>query len=216
MKGSVSCCSAIESHFGASHAREDLASYLQNGPEPSTARIAALVRALGIRNASLLDVGSGIGSLAAETAECFHRIMFVDMSSAYLELAAQLAEERGYDDRVQSICADFVNVTEKIPMADVVVLDRVVCCYPDYDELLRAAAEKSATWYMVSYPHDRMYVRLHTAYRNWRRSRKGNRFRTFVHPPPDMRNAIVEENFRLQEQRSSFMWKVDVFRRIEA
>jgi hypothetical protein len=46
------------------------------------------------------------------------------------ERAAQaLLDERGLSDRVSRVVGDFIDEAEGLPMADVGILHRVVCCY---------------------------------------------------------------------------------------
>ena len=95
-------------------------------------------------------------------------------------------------------------------MASVVALDRVVCCYPLYEELLREALRHAERGFAFSYPSDRWYVRAGMQLENALRRRKSG-FRTFVHPETKMRELITRAGFDLVSQRRTFVWSSDVF-----
>ena len=48
--------------------------------------------------------------------------------------------ETGLAGRVTRRLHDIATAPDEVPEADVVVLHRVVCCYPDYERLLGAAS----------------------------------------------------------------------------
>ncbi len=72
-----------------------------------------------------------------------------------------------------------------------VTLDRVVCCDPDAEALLRGAASRTRRLLAFSYPRDRWYMWILTALENFWRRLRGSPLRTFVHPPERM-GAVLE------------------------
>lgn len=92
-----------------------------------------------------------------------------------------------------------------------VALDRVVCCYPLYEELLREALRHAERGFAFSYPRDRWYVRAGIRLENALRRSRRNGFRTFVHPETKMRELITQAGFDLVSQRRTFVWSADVF-----
>ena len=82
----------------------------------------------------------------------------VELSGEYEEEAAKLIDERGLSERVDRRVADFV--TEPVEPADVVVMHRVVCCYPDVDRLVGAAAAHTRRRLLLTYPRERPWTRL--------------------------------------------------------
>jgi magnesium-protoporphyrin O-methyltransferase len=137
----------------------------------------------------------------------------VDASPAYLEAAAEEARVRGHTDRLRLLRGDFVDLAPEVAPADVVTLDRVVCCYPDYRRLLAAAADKCRTVLVVSYPRDRWYVRLVTALQNLGRRAAKDPFRTFVHSEKDMQRVLAESGVRLRHVTDGLVWRVALFGR---
>ena len=92
-----------------------------------------------------------------------------------------------------------------------VTLDRVVCCYPFFEPLLDQALQRAARAFAFSYPRDRWYVRLGVWLENALRRRRGNAFRTFVHPPSKMAEQIERAGFRLVSRRRTLSWSCDAF-----
>ncbi|HTL05105.1 MAG TPA: hypothetical protein VL241_05115, partial [Gemmatimonadales bacterium] len=106
----------------------------------------------------------------------------VEASSAYVAAARGEAERRGQADRVSIRHGDFVELAQQLPSADLVTLDRVICCYPDFERLIERSAEKALRFWAASFPRERWFVRLSMAWENAGRARAGNPFRTYVHP----------------------------------
>jgi magnesium-protoporphyrin O-methyltransferase len=109
---------------------------------------------------------------------------------------------------------DFVDLAPRLPRADVVTLDRVVCCYPAYERLLTAALDHASHAVGLSYPRDRWYVRRVMALENGLRWLRGSAFRTFVHSPASMIALLRTRGFRLVGRRTTVAWSVDVYAKV--
>ena len=70
--------------------------------------------------------------------------MNLELSSAYDDEAQALLREAGLEGRAVRLLRDIAVEGGDIEPADVVVLNRVVCCYPDYERLLTAARPRAA------------------------------------------------------------------------
>jgi magnesium-protoporphyrin O-methyltransferase len=172
------------------------------------------VRALGLRQATLLDIGAGIGVVHHELLEDgIAAAVHVEAATAYLEAARLEADARGHGTRVWFVQGDFVDVADGLEPADVVTLDRVVCCYPDYATLLARSAAKCRAAYALSYPRDLWYVRLVVWAQNLVRRLRRDAFRTFVHPEAAIRQALADAGLRPAEGRDFFVWRVEWYLR---
>jgi magnesium-protoporphyrin O-methyltransferase len=168
----------------------------------------------GALKGTLLDIGSGVGSLTFGLLERgVTRAVAVDASSAYNGVARQEAERLGRADAVQFVHGDFVTVATELPLATLVTLDRVVCCYPSYAPLLEAVLRHTDRCLALSYPRDVWYVRLGVKLENLQRRLAKNPFRTFVHPAVRMEQMIRAAGFALSSRRETWMWSVDVYTR---
>src|SRR4051794_21537986 len=126
------CCEprVYERMFGAKQARLDAARYRKRGLRGSSLDLVEL--AGDVSGESILEVGGGVGAIELELlAAGAARATDVELSGEYEEEAQKLISERGVGDRVERRLGDFV--AERVEPHDVVVMHRVVCCYPDVD-----------------------------------------------------------------------------------
>ena len=213
------CCSApyssTASYFDAARAARDVAAYRAGGPGPTTRGLLAGIAATGVPCRTVLDIGGGIGTLCFELLEVgLEHATCVDMSPALVECGRTEAVRRGVAQRMSWRTADYVSVASQLPRADLVTLDRVVCCYPGFEDLLLRAADHAATLLAISYPKGRWYVRLALGAENLLRRLRGIAFRAFVHPPVALDALLVAAGFRRYSGRSTVMWRMDVYRRV--
>jgi hypothetical protein len=115
---------------------------------------------------------------------------------------------------VEFVHADFLSVASKVPVATIVALDRVVCCYPSSKSLLNAALPRVEYCLALSYPRDAWHVRLGVMLENGQRRLANNQFRTLVHPVAPMEEMIRKAGFDLSSRRETWMWSVDVYTRL--
>jgi magnesium-protoporphyrin O-methyltransferase len=163
---------------------------------------------------SVLDVGAGVGGLTFELLErTSGPATLVEASRAYLRAAGAEADRRGLSGRVRCLDGDFVEISVRVPAADVVVMDRVVCCYPEFEPLLAVALPHARRVFAHAYPRDRWYVRWETRFENSVRRLRASAFRTFVHPPHALHALAVQHGFRLHSERRSRVWAVEVWQR---
>jgi SAM-dependent methyltransferase len=212
------CCStferAAEQQFNEKKAAAELKRYRAKGPGPTTRLLQEGIAHAGALNGTLIDVGSGVGSLTFGLLErgVTHAVA-VDASSAYNGVARQEAERLGRAGAVQFVRADFVSIASDLPPAMLVTLDRVVCCYPSCEPLLNAALRHADRCLALSYPRDVWYVRLGVTLENVQRLLAKNSFRTFVHPAARMEQMVRACGFELSSRRETWMWSVDVYTR---
>jgi magnesium-protoporphyrin O-methyltransferase len=172
------------------------------------------IRSLGLKNSALLDVGGGIGVIHHELLNDVAReATHVDASSFYLKEARQEAARRGHSDRVNFIHADFTDVASDLPAADIVTLDRVVCCYPDFRGLLKAAAEHSKSALALTYPREAGYLRLAFKVLNVFQNLRKDPFRVFLHPISEMDLLLKSQGFERVSLRRLFVWEMALYQK---
>ena len=141
------CCRGqnYDRFFDAEMARKDLRRYQKRGARGATARLLEELVARAGDSESLLDIGGGVGVIHQEMlkAGSTRRVTSVDASTAYLETLEKVAKQHGYDDSWHGIAGDFVEIADQVPRADVVTLDKVICCYPDMLALVQLSASKA-------------------------------------------------------------------------
>ena len=211
------CCEITDNTFGEDSARADIRSYHKRGPAGQTRLIIQAIRSLHLRQAELLDIGGGIGVIHHELLEdVADQATHVDASSAYLAEARAEADRRGHSNRTRFIHADFTEVAHDLPQADIVTLDRVVCCYPDFRKLLRAAADHSRRALALTYPRETWYMRLALKVLNFFQGLRKDPFRVFLHPVGEIDALLRREGFERISLRRLFVWEMALYRKTTA
>jgi SAM-dependent methyltransferase len=210
------CCSPFDDvagrQFDANTVAGEVAGYRKNGPGPTTRLLRDGLVTAGMVNGVLLDIGAGFGALAFELLDRGSaRAIAVDASAAYLGAGEAEAARRDRAERIRFVHGDFVDLAATLPVADVVTLDRVVCCYPDLEPLLARSAEHATRALALSYPRAAWYARAAMGADNLKRRFTRNSFRTFVHPPARIERLIRDAGFRLASRRETWIWSMDVF-----
>ncbi|HUF38395.1 MAG TPA: methyltransferase [Anaerolineales bacterium] len=212
----MSCCQSpqcrgIEEVFDTKLAENELEKYRRGGPWKETRRLLEAVRAQKIELRSLLDIGGGVGAIQHELAGELDAIVNVDASPAYSQTARSEAERRGYAGRAQYHVGDFVRLSENLPVADLVTLDRVICCYDDMPALVDAAVRKAGRIIGLVYPVDRLIFRAGIAVINFFQRILRRPFRMFIHDSARVDARIREAGFQPRFARKGLFWQVTVY-----
>jgi 2-polyprenyl-3-methyl-5-hydroxy-6-metoxy-1,4-benzoquinol methylase len=205
----MKCCqppSGYEELFSEKQAERDARSYRRKGLGAPAQWIVHAVRGQGLEGAAVLEPGGGIGAIQIELLKAgAARSTVVELSPAYEEVAAELAREAGVAERVERHVGDFA--ADGTEPADVVVLHRVVCCYPDYERLLTAAAAKSRRTLVYTYPSRNIVSRAAMTLLNLWPRLKRSEFRAFVHPPSAMEAIARRHGFEPYARRRGGIWR---------
>ena len=206
MIGRVSGCCAppgYERLFGERTARRDARRYRRKGLGKTAQRIVEL--AGGPR--TVLEIGGGVGSVQLELLKRgAERATNVELSEGYEGEAAVLSEAAGVGDRVERRFGDIATDGADVGSAELVVLHRVVCCYPDVDSLVEAAARRAGRRLVLSFPHDTALTRGGAAVANlWLRFVS---FRFYVHRERRIVAAAAAEGLRPAARERSGFWTV--------
>ena len=207
-------CRGIENRFDNDAGARKLQSYLRSGPDRTTRILVDALRAEGVGDATLLDIGGGIGAIQLELlASGLRSATDVDAASGYITVARKEAERRGYSGRVTYRHGDCVELADEIEPADIVTLDRVICCYNDMPALVGASAIKARRLYGVVYPRDDWWVRLSMAAENFGEWIQRSSFRAFVHPTRAVDGMIRDAGFERRFFHRGAVWQVVVYAR---
>jgi magnesium-protoporphyrin O-methyltransferase len=168
----------------------------------------------GVTGQTLLDIGGGIGVLQLDLLRAgAARARSVEASSTYIDVARQQAIEAGLAERIDYIHGDFTESAGEVQAADIVTLDRVICCYHDVRALVSLSAAKARHLYGLVYPRDRWLVRLVLSFENLMLRLRQSPFRAFVHPTELVERLVREAGLRPLLRRSTFAWQVVLFER---
>ena len=208
------CCEMENNTFGEDEAKSNLKDYRKRGPAKQTKLILEAVRSLGLKNAALLDIGGGIGTIHHELLkDVANQATHVDASSAYLKIATEEAQRLGHSEQVKFIHADFTDVVDELPQVDIVTLDRVVCCYPNMRALLKAASSKSRKAIALTYPRETWYLKTGIAVANFMQRIRKDPFRIFIHPVAEMEALLNNEGLKRISTRRLFVWEMSLYQR---
>lgn len=209
------CCEITDNAFTEEEAKAELRQYRRRGPMKQTKLMLEAIRSLRLKNANLIDIGGGVGAIHHELlGDVADEATHVDASSAYLREAKQEAARRGHTEQVRFIHADFTDVASELPEADIVTLDRVVCCYPDFRRLLKAAAEHSQRALAFTYPREVWYLRIGLKIINFFQRLRRDPFRVFLHPVAEMDALLKREGFKRVTLRRLFVWEMALYQRL--
>jgi hypothetical protein len=209
------CCSIdYNEHFDADEARHDLLVYRKSGADGSTRRLVDVLVAEGIEGASLLDIGGGVGIVQLELLEAgAANSMDVDASAPYLQVAEAEAEERGFKDRTAYRHGDFCALADEIEAADVVTLDRVICCYPDVRSLVSKSARHARRLYALVYPVDRWWTRSVARVMNFFTMLSHSDYRMHVHSEALVDRLVREAGLQPHYRHAGMVWQTVVYAR---
>ncbi len=212
----MSCCRAVpcEEMFKPRMARRALDRYRSRGLDRLDRLVLATASAGGVEGSDVLEIGGGIGAIQAELLDSgARRGEIVELVSAWEPYAAELAREKGHAEQTIFRIADVLEEPDAVERADVVVLNRVVCCSPDGVELARSAARLTRRTLVLTFPRNALWLRagarvVNTAFRIMGRS-----YRLFLHAPSALVAAAGAEGLTLEDEGRTFVWEYMGFRR---
>lgn len=207
-------CQGIELQFTRGRAAKQLAQYRQKGAAGTTRTLVDALVTFGLEGSTLLDIGGGVGAVQYELLQAgASRATSVEASSAYLSVAQEEADRQGLGDRITFRQGDFVVLAPDLPDADIVTLDRVICCYHDMLALVGLSAAKSRRLYGVVYPRDSWWVKgVLWLLNRWYVLRR-NPFRVFAHDTASVDAAIRSNGLHPRFARETLVWQVVVYTR---
>ena len=185
------------------------ARYRKRGLDKTSRQMVEFLADQGIEGASVLEVGGGVGEIQIELLKRgAQRSVNLELSSAYDDAAGRLLREAGLEDRVERRLHDIAADPDSVDPVDVVVLHRVVCCYPDYERLLAAAAAHARRALVFSYPPRNALSRLVVAVENLGFRFMRREFRVFAHPPSAMIEVLRDRGLAPTFVQKGFAWQV--------
>jgi 2-polyprenyl-3-methyl-5-hydroxy-6-metoxy-1,4-benzoquinol methylase len=206
------CCDPrrYEDVFGERFARKVARHYRRKGLGRTERRMLAFLEGQGLQGATVLEIGGGLGELQVEMLRrgAAHATN-LELAGTYEAEARRLLDEQGLTDRVtRRLGVDIARDGDEVEPADIVVLHRVVCCYPDYERLLAAAAEHARRLLVFSYPSHSVLARMVLGAENLSFRMRRLRFRVFAHPPDRMLSVLREHGLRPTVVHRGMAWQV--------
>ena len=211
----MSCCcphSNSANRFFSFFAGRYRKRFEKKGFEPSQEQLLEGLQQAGYQDARILEIGSGVGHLHQTLLEQgANSAVGIDLASKMICEAQQWANDRGLTDRTSYIEGDFMEIADSVENADVTVLDKVVCCYPDADGLVHESLARTNRVYALTYPRNRWYVRAVMGVTAWVMKIMRSDFRSYVHDPELIETWIRDAGFDKAYQNNNLVWLTQVY-----
>ena len=210
------CCTpkGYRQIFSDRGARAQARDYRRKGLDATSRQIVDLLKEGGVEGLTLLEVGGGIGAIQIELLKAgLARAVSVELTPSYEESAAELLREAGLKDRVERKVMDFVDAAAEVAAADIVVMNRVVCCYPDLPRLESAAADHARLTLVMSFPKERWWTRVVVWMANLGMAMTRREFRIFLHPVAQILAVGESHGLKRSVTRAGVFWEIAAMRR---
>jgi magnesium-protoporphyrin O-methyltransferase len=211
---SCSQCQGIEDFFSEAFVAKELHRYRRQGPDKTTRMLTDALKGSGVHSLTLLDIGGGLGAIQHEMfAAGVESATDIDASAAYIAAARAESERRGFAERVSYKHGNFVDMAEHLPAADIVTLDRVICCYPGMEKMVRLSAARARKYYGLVYPRDTWWMRAGIAIENLFYRIQRNPYRAYIHATEAVEALIMGEGLKRRFHKRTLAWQVALFAR---
>src|SRR5437763_2760599 len=210
------CCSpkGYRWVFSERSARAEARRYRRKGLDGTSRRIVDFLKGHGVQGKSVLEVGGGIGAIQIELLKAgASRALSIELTPTYEEVAAALLRDAGLVDRVERRVMDFAAGASEVASADIVVLNRVICCYPDMPRLAGAAADHATQLLVMSYPRRTWWTQIGLTLGNWLLWMMRREFHIFLHPPQQILATSERHGLKRIADQQGMLWTMAALRR---
>jgi 2-polyprenyl-3-methyl-5-hydroxy-6-metoxy-1,4-benzoquinol methylase len=206
----MSCNCGLNEIFTDKVSARDARKFRRRGLDVRARRmLRALESRVELRDRTTLEVGIGTGGFTIEMLRRGTRASIgVDALGNQLQQAQGLATEAGVAERLTLKQGDFTEIESQVGEVDVVVLDRVVCCYPDWHSLLSAVGSHARKAIVMSYPRESWYTRIWIASANAGMRALRRSFRLYLHSPTAMHELLRSRGFHTEVIGHRLPWEL--------
>ena len=174
------------------------------------------LQAVGLEGKTILEVGCGPGDLTRELVRKGGvRALGIDLAEQTLEEGRKRAAEDGLDDRITYRIGN--GAKEIFETHDVVVLDKVICCYPDWMELVSNTAGAAGSVYGFVIPRSdgisAVFVRAFIALQRFILKMRKCGFVPFVHDFTQIDAYLARHGLRRTHLDLGPIWMTAVYAR---
>ena len=207
-------CQGIENMFDKKAAKRQLKRYLKKGPSKTTSMLLNAIHKEGVHGLNFLDIGGGIGAIQYDLIKAgASGGTSIEASSAYIDVVTDEILQNGLVERVNFKHGDFTKMAFDVDSADIVTLDKVICCYDDMSELVGLSSKLAQKIYAVIYPRDVWWTKLGFLMMNFYTKIKGSSFRTFIHPTKKVEEIILRNGLKQNYYATTLVWQVVIYTR---
>ena len=207
-------CQGIENMFDKKAANRQIKRYLKKGPSKTTSMLLDAINKKGVQGLNFLDIGGGIGAIQYDLIKAgASNGTSIEASSAFFDIVKEEALQNGLAERVNFKYGDFTATASDVDSADIVTLDKVICCYDDMSELVGLSSKLARKIYAVIYPRDVWWTKLALLMVNFYPRIKGSSFRVFIHPTKKVEEIIFGNGLKRNYYATTLFWQVAIFTR---
>ncbi len=212
----MSCCQRqiLETTFDQSVAETELKQYREKGMIKTTRLLVDALKSQGVKGKTLLDIGGGIGVIQHELLKSgLRHSINAEVSQAYIEATKQEAARQGHEDRISHHHGDFVDLAHTISSSDIVTLDKVICCYHDWQSLVEQSSSLARNLYGIVIPRTNLMSKLSIGWGNFILWIRRHPFRTRIHPVDAIDTMLQGKGFKQRVHQKTFIWHMIVYSR---
>ena len=207
-------CQGIEDLFSEEYVAGELKRYRKRGPDKTTRMLIEAIKEEEVDGMTLLDIGGGLGAIQHELLRAGVRsARDIEASRAYVNAAREETARRGYAGQVDYRHGNFVEMAAEVPPADIVTLNRVICCYPEMEKMVNLSVSRAGKLYGLVYPRTDWWMKAWHVLQSWFLRLTRSRFRTYLHDPEKVEAIVKDHGFQRHFFRKTFTWQIVVYSR---
>lgn len=210
------CCDPISYRrfFNSKEAERRLRRYRKKGLDKRAQAIVEYLTTREIDGADVLEVGGGVGDFQVELLKGgAASATNIELSQGYEQAATGLADDEGLSDRMERRFGDFVEIQDEVRPAQIVLLNRVICCYPFMEKMMNAAVGKTGQFLALVYPREKWSTKAAIKLGNAFCKIRGVAFRAFVHPVAEIEQIATDSGLVAIHKGKDFIWQGVIFER---
>ncbi len=190
--------------------------YKKKGLSRSSKLLLKFISENPIKDKEILDLGCGAGGLSIELLKHGAQTSVgLDLSPRMIEAATELARATGFESRAKFQEGNAATVD--LPRSDIIVMDKVLCCYSEWRPLLKNAIGASSVMIGFTIPRDegitKIPFRLALKIANFFQRRRGGVL-FYLHPLDTIDKTLRESGFNRHRKQGSRFWLVFLYSRI--
>jgi len=164
----------------------------------------------------VLELGCGRGGLLVQLVQAgAMRATGVDLSPASIDAAGKRFEQAGLSERASLSVGDAARVP--LEPHDWVILDRVICCYPDVERLVANTLPAARHLYAFTVPTSRgwrgVVARLDEWFENGWNQLRGQPCPGYVHDLDLIEKRLATAGFRPRHRDRQRLWHIAIYER---
>lgn len=180
------------------------------------AELVRAVESLGLESRTVLEVGCGAGDLTRELVRLgASRAVGIDLAEKTLDVARKRAADEHLEDRTVYRVGN--GAKDELQPHDIVVLDKVICCYPDWSGLIDNTSRAAQSVYGFVIPRSEglssIVVRAFMAIMRFTLKLRKCGFTPFVHDYRKIHARLEEHGFQRTLVNYGPIWMTAVYAR---